>query len=288
MSRSSPSSEPAADVAAAPAEVEDGAEVEAERDRAEAPELRVLVACAGAPLRPRLLDAARELRAQLRLPLARHALGFRPRPGLSSVDAARDALRPQRRRQHRLPGLRRRAVRRRDLAARRAATWSSRWEVPMMRAYSERLASFARVINFDKRGVGLSDKSAGYSSPETRMDDIRAVMDAAGSGRAAVIGWSEGVRLSLLFAATYPDRVWALVALRRRASERSTEPGGEGASHCGRSGRRARSVRSAIRWPQRSRRCATGRRTPRTRSSAPSRACTPTGSARATSTRTHG
>jgi class 3 adenylate cyclase len=86
------------------------------------------------------------------------------------------------------------------------------WEAPMMRAYFERLASFARVINFDKRGVGVSDKSAGYSSPETRMDDIRAVMDAAGSERAAIIGWSEGVRLSLLFAATYPDRVWAVVA----------------------------------------------------------------------------
>jgi len=86
------------------------------------------------------------------------------------------------------------------------------WDVPMMRAFFERLASSARVINFDKRGVGLSDKSAGYSSPETRMDDIRAVMDAVGSERAAVLGWSEGVRLSLLFAATYPDRAWALVA----------------------------------------------------------------------------
>ena len=86
------------------------------------------------------------------------------------------------------------------------------WEVPMLRAYFERLASFARVISYDKRGVGLSDKSGGYSSPETRMDDIRAVMDSAGSERAAVNGWSEGVRLSLLFAATYPDRVWALVS----------------------------------------------------------------------------
>jgi class 3 adenylate cyclase len=93
------------------------------------------------------------------------------------------------------------------------------WEAPMMRAYFERLASFARVISFDKRGVGLSDKSAGYSSPETRMDDIRAVMDSAGSGRAAVIGWSEGVRLSLLFAATYPDRVWALVACGGRVGQ---------------------------------------------------------------------
>ncbi len=97
------------------------------------------------------------------------------------------------------------------------------WEVPMMRAYFEHLASFARVINFDKRGVGLSDKSAGYSSPEARMDDIRAVMDAADSGRAAVIGWSEGVRLSLLFAATYPDRVWALVACGGRVG-RSISP----------------------------------------------------------------
>jgi class 3 adenylate cyclase len=86
------------------------------------------------------------------------------------------------------------------------------WEVPIFRALFERLSPFARVINFDKRGVGLSDKSAGYSSPETRMDDIRAVMDAVGSERAAVFGWSEGVKLSLLFAATYPDRAWALVA----------------------------------------------------------------------------
>lgn len=95
------------------------------------------------------------------------------------------------------------------------------WEAPMMRAFFERLGSFARVINFDKRGVGLSDKSAGYSSPETRMDDIRAVMDAVGSERAAVLGWSEGVRLSLLFAATYPDRAWALVACGGSAGRRT-------------------------------------------------------------------
>jgi class 3 adenylate cyclase len=99
------------------------------------------------------------------------------------------------------------------------------WDVPIYRALFERLASFARVLNFDKRGVGLSDRSGGHASPETRMDDIRAVMDAAGSERAAIFGWSEGVRLSLLLAATYPDRVWALVAcggsVRKR--ERSQE-----------------------------------------------------------------
>jgi class 3 adenylate cyclase len=95
------------------------------------------------------------------------------------------------------------------------------WEVPIYRAVFERLSPFARVINFDKRGVGLSDKSAGYSSPETRMDDIRAVMDAVGSERAAVFGWSEGVQLSLLFAATYPDRAWALVACGGSAGRRN-------------------------------------------------------------------
>jgi class 3 adenylate cyclase len=94
------------------------------------------------------------------------------------------------------------------------------WDVPIYRALFERLGSFARVINFDKRGVGLSDRSGGLASPETRMDDIRAVMDAAGSERAAIFGWSEGVQLALLLAATYPDRVWSLVAcggsVRRR------------------------------------------------------------------------
>jgi len=80
------------------------------------------------------------------------------------------------------------------------------WETPSFRALFERLGAFARVINFDKRGSGLSDRSGGLASPETRMDDIRAVMDAVGSERAAIFGWSEGVRLSLLFAATYPDR----------------------------------------------------------------------------------
>jgi pimeloyl-ACP methyl ester carboxylesterase len=94
------------------------------------------------------------------------------------------------------------------------------WEAPIYRALFEHLSTFARVINYDKRGVGLSDRSAGYSSPETRMDDIRAVMDAAGSERAAVVGWSDGVQLSLLFAATYPDRAWALVALGGRAARR--------------------------------------------------------------------
>jgi pimeloyl-ACP methyl ester carboxylesterase len=73
------------------------------------------------------------------------------------------------------------------------------------------LATFARVIVFDKRGTGMSDRVAGIAPLETRMDDVRAVMDAVGSARAAVVGLSEGAPMSLLFAATYPERTAALV-----------------------------------------------------------------------------
>jgi pimeloyl-ACP methyl ester carboxylesterase len=73
------------------------------------------------------------------------------------------------------------------------------------------LASFSRLITFDKRGTGLSDRVSGIADLETRMDDIRAVMDAAGSDSAAVCGVSEGGPMALLFAATYPERVRALV-----------------------------------------------------------------------------
>jgi len=84
------------------------------------------------------------------------------------------------------------------------------WEDPAERRYFERLASFSRLIMFDKRGTGLSDRVS-IATLEERMDDLRAVMDAAGSQRAAVYGGSEGGALSILFAATYPDRVSALV-----------------------------------------------------------------------------
>jgi class 3 adenylate cyclase/pimeloyl-ACP methyl ester carboxylesterase len=84
------------------------------------------------------------------------------------------------------------------------------WEDPAERRYFERLASFSRLIMFDKRGTGLSDRVA-VATLEERMDDLRAVMDAAGSERAAIYGGSEGGALSILFAATYPERVSALV-----------------------------------------------------------------------------
>src|ERR1700758_628275 len=84
------------------------------------------------------------------------------------------------------------------------------WEVPSFRRLYERLAAFCRLIIFDKRGTGMSDSVQGAPSLEVRMDDVRAVMDAAGSRRAALIGVSEGVAMSILFAATYPERTGAL------------------------------------------------------------------------------
>ena len=75
----------------------------------------------------------------------------------------------------------------------------------------DRLAAIARLIRFDKRGTGLSDRDVGLPDFETRMDDIRAVMDAVGSESAALFGYSEGGPMSVLFAATFPQRVRALV-----------------------------------------------------------------------------
>lgn len=85
------------------------------------------------------------------------------------------------------------------------------WESPLLAGFVNRLASFARVIAFDRRGVGLSDPVDKAATLEERMDDVRAVMDAAGSERAALLGMSEGATMCLLFAATYPERTSALV-----------------------------------------------------------------------------
>src|SRR5215213_7299528 len=93
------------------------------------------------------------------------------------------------------------------------------WEEPGYARYLRRLASFSRLILFDKRGTGFSDRSAGIASMEERMDDVRAVMDAAGSERAVLFGVSEIAPLSCLFAATYPERTAALVLYAAYASE---------------------------------------------------------------------
>ncbi|WP_041796260.1 adenylate/guanylate cyclase domain-containing protein [Modestobacter italicus] len=87
------------------------------------------------------------------------------------------------------------------------------WEVPEYARFLTRLASFSRLILFDKRGTGLSDAVPIENLPDLdqRMDDVRAVLEAAGSTTAAILGASEGGNLSILFAATYPERVRALV-----------------------------------------------------------------------------
>jgi pimeloyl-ACP methyl ester carboxylesterase len=85
------------------------------------------------------------------------------------------------------------------------------WDDPRSAGFLERLGSFSRLIRFDKRGTGLSDRPGTLPDLETRMDDVRAVMDAVGSGRAALFGYSEGGPMAALFAATYPERTSALV-----------------------------------------------------------------------------
>jgi pimeloyl-ACP methyl ester carboxylesterase len=87
------------------------------------------------------------------------------------------------------------------------------WEEPRIARFLERLAGFSRVVMFDKRGTGMSDRVSIDRLPtlEERMDDVRAVMDAAGSQRAALFGFSEGSPMCTLFAATYPQRTAALM-----------------------------------------------------------------------------
>ena len=89
------------------------------------------------------------------------------------------------------------------------------WDEPRQARFRQRLASFSRLILFDKRGTGMSDRVADQDLPtlEQRMDDVRAVMDAAGSERAVILGQSEGGSMAMLFAATYPERTIALITL---------------------------------------------------------------------------
>ena len=139
------------------------------------------------------------------------------------------------------------------------------WEEPSLARFLTRLASFSRLILFDKRGMGLSDRVPDDRLPslEVRMDDARAVMDAVGSERAVVFGVSEGGPMATLFAATYPERTIALVLFgtgacwkpatdyawpgstdeefersARRRRERSGEPGSSRRRRCGNGARR--------------------------------------------------
>jgi class 3 adenylate cyclase len=94
------------------------------------------------------------------------------------------------------------------------------WEFPPNAYIVKRLSSFARLIVFDKRGQGLSDRVA-EQTLEERTGDVRAVMDAVGSERATILGWSEGGPMSLMFAATYPERATALAVFGSYASMRA-------------------------------------------------------------------
>ena len=85
------------------------------------------------------------------------------------------------------------------------------WEIPQVVHMIERITTFARLIMFDKRGSGLSDPVVGAPTLEERIDDVRAVMDAVGSTRATLLGVSEGVPMSILFAATHPELISSLV-----------------------------------------------------------------------------
>jgi pimeloyl-ACP methyl ester carboxylesterase len=87
------------------------------------------------------------------------------------------------------------------------------WQEPGVARFFERLASFCRLILFDKRGTGLSDPVINAATFEQRLDDIRAVMDAVGSDQAVILGYSEGGPMSILFSATYPERVSSLILL---------------------------------------------------------------------------
>ena len=95
------------------------------------------------------------------------------------------------------------------------------WEEPTLARFFERLASFSRLILFDKRGTGLSDRVAPAALPtlETRMSDLLTVCDAVGSERAALLGVSEGAPMCVLFAATYPARTTAMILLGGFARE---------------------------------------------------------------------
>jgi class 3 adenylate cyclase len=94
------------------------------------------------------------------------------------------------------------------------------WEEPTWVRWCERLASFARVIRFDKRGTGMSDRPPGIPTPDERMADARAVMDSAGLTSAHVLGWSEGGPLGILLTVAHPERVRSLVLYGTQATFR--------------------------------------------------------------------
>src|SRR2546428_14150474 len=97
------------------------------------------------------------------------------------------------------------------------------WDWPATARYFEKLSSFCRLIRFDKRGTGLSDRPTNAATLEQRIDDIRAVMEAVGSGYASIFGVSEGGSMACVFAATYPERTRSLILWCVQARRTQTE-----------------------------------------------------------------
>src|SRR6266550_4175574 len=97
------------------------------------------------------------------------------------------------------------------------------WEHPYWRDFYARLASSFRLILYDKRGTGLSDHGGQFPSLETRMDDLRAVLEVAESSAAVVLGSYDGCSMAALYAATYPERTRALVLFQPRAHMELTD-----------------------------------------------------------------
>src|SRR4051812_30069644 len=165
------------------------------------------------------------------------------------------------------------------------------WDEPAYRRFVEQLAGFARVLVFDKRGMGLSDRVE-VGTLEERMDDVRAVMDAAGSTEAALMGISEGGPLSILFAASYPERTRALVLCGAEVKEETTSDWPWGENTAATSSSRAPitfpgTATPSTSWPR-------SARSPRARAGPPSRiassrpCCSPTSSARPSAPRRWG
>lgn len=101
------------------------------------------------------------------------------------------------------------------------------WEIPELARFLDRLAGFSRLIVFDKRGTGLSDRVPAVPTLEEKVEDLRAVLDAVGAARVTIVGWADGAAIGALFAATEPERVDALVmgAASGRGVRGPDEPG---------------------------------------------------------------
>ena len=108
------------------------------------------------------------------------------------------------------------------------------WESPRWRSFYEGLARSFRLILFDKRGTGLSDHGGQFATLETRMEDLRAVLDAAGSSAPVLLGANEGCAMATMFAATYPERTRAVILFNPYAGAQ-----GEEAPRAARGARRA-------------------------------------------------